>query len=229
MEKEIAKILRRISTSKWIILAFISGIIAIFVWINFDFLTEVSFTLRKDAQTPTAEEKSDDDKPNTARLVLGDIILPPNPERLPSIVVFEIKNPSGDSASNVRISIDYGASKVIAYEILGPSTDEVMVSESGRSILNIDIAQVRPHESAYIYAQTSIPTFRKITVSSETTSSVIDYTIKDHNDKVQPNNKPIKFQEFLWFLFGGFIVVMSVFFTYVLIQKISDWLNVRGL
>ena len=159
-------------------------------------------------------------------MAFGEILVPPSSETLPSFLVFEVKNPGSDVAKDVHINIDLGVAKVIGYEVIGPNTADVQSSEPGRSILNVDIKQLRPHENIYIYIQSSSPTFKRVSLSSSNTIGVKDFTLKDYIAEKEVGSAPT-FQGFLLFLAGGFTLVMSGYFTLVLIFKLNKWLKME--
>jgi hypothetical protein len=229
MTPEINEFLKRITTAKGITMLIVVLFLAIFIWKNLDFFTEVSFTLKNDktnASKTTAGKTAEKDKEivGTPALALGDLLIPPTPAKLPSIMVFEVKNPGSDVTKDIRINIDLGTAKVIEYEIIGPKSDEAQGSEAGISILNIDIKQIRPHESLYIYIHSSVPTFKRISLSSKSTSGVEEFTLNDYLKNKGATSKS-DFANFLLIIASIFIVVMSIYFTMVLISKLNKWLK----
>jgi len=176
MTPELNELLKKIATAKGITALLIIAFLAIFIWRNLDFLTEVTFTLRK-PDTKTEAKATETQKKNAGvpQLVIGEVMLPPSPRKLPYFAVFEIKNSGSVPTTNVRVALDFGAAKVVAYEVIGPKTEEVSGSDSGQSIIKLDIAQLGPKESAYLYVQTSNPSFKSIALSSSDTSSVVEY------------------------------------------------------
>lgn len=226
MTPEINEFIKKVSTAKGITVLLILFFLALFVWKNLDFLTEVSFTFKKEETTKVDSSTKKETSNGIPQLELGKILIPPSPEKLPSIVVFEIKNPGSAITKEAHINIDLGAAKVIEYEIIGPKEEDVKTSGTNKSILNIDIKQVRPHESIYLYLHTSIPTFKKISTSSENTLGVKDFTLNDFLSKEEDKSSP-SFSGFLLFLLGGFILVMSFYFTIILISKLNRFFKME--
>lgn len=227
MTPELNELLKKVASAKGITAVLIIVFLGIFVWRNLDFLTEVSFTLKKaDSKTEAKSKGSEKAGSGVPQLAIGEVLLSPSPRKLPSFAVFEIKNPGSAPTTNVRVVLDLGAAKVDAYEVIGPKSDEVSGSAAGQSVINLDIVQLRPQESAYIYIQTNNPSFRKIALSSNNTPSVVEYSYKNYLESKEPNRTPT-FTGFLFFLLGGFLLVMSFYFTIVLIQKLNKWLKVQ--
>lgn len=226
MSSEIRALFKKILTAKGITALLVLFFLAVFIWKNLDFLTEVSFTFKNEPAQKSDIKKEEHKSNGVAQIDFGNIFVPPTPEKLPSIVVFEIKNAGTAITENARINIDLGASKVIGYEVIGPRKTDVSGSEVGNSILNIDIKVIRPHESAYVYIQSSTPIFKKISISSDSTTGVKDFTISEYLEDGSVRNTPI-FQGFLLFLLGGFILTISIYFTFVLISKLNKWLEIK--
>lgn len=227
MTPEINELLKKIATAKGITAVLVIVFLGIFVWRNLDFLTEVSFTMKK--PETKAETKSTGSKQNNSgvpQLSLGEIILPPSPRKLPSFAVFEIKNPGSAPTTHVRVAIDFGVAKVMAYEVIGPKQEDVSGSDPEQSVLNLDIAQLRPEESAYVYVQTNNPSFKKIALSSSDTTPVVVYTYRDFLEAKDSSSSP-GFRGYLFFLLGGFLLVMAIYFTVAIIQKLNKWLNLK--
>lgn len=226
MTPEINEFIKKVSTAKGITVLLILFFLAIFVWKNLDFLAEVSFTFKKEKTTKIDPKRNDKTKHGVSQLELGKIIIPPCPAKLPSILVFEIKNPGSAITKDVHINLDLGVAKVIAYEVIGPKGEDTKGSGSNKSILNIDVKQIRPHESIYLYLQTSIPTFKKISLSSDSTIRVEDFTLTDFLSSEESRTNPT-FNGFLLFLLGGFILVMSFYFTGILISKLNKYFKMK--
>lgn len=222
MTPEIKEFLKWLATAKGLTVALILVFMAIFVWRNIDFITEISFTLHKPDQTKSSPEARKEIKAKNEgipMLAVGMVIVPPAPRGLPSIVVFEIKNPGTGITHNVRVSIDLGSAKLIGYEVLGLRPDQSSGTTAGTSLLNIQLEEIGPKESIYVYAQTSTPTFQKIVLSSTDLVSPITYSYDNFREGSSNNHDG--FFAFLDFLGGSFLLVMSVYLTLVLIT----WLN----
>lgn len=226
MTPEINALLKKIATAKGVTAILIILFLGIFVWRNLDFLTEISFTMKKADTKEETKSTTSKNESGIPQLSLGEIILPPTPRKLPSFAVFEVKNPGDAPTTHVRIAIDLGASKVIAYEVIGPKQEDISGSDPDQSVLNVDIAALRPQESAYIYVETNNPTFRKIALSSNDTTGVVEYTYRDYIERKEGSHTP-GFTGFLLFLLGGFLLVMAIYFTVALIQKLNQWLKLR--
>lgn len=221
MIEEIQEILKKVSTAKGITLFIVLFFLAIFVWSNMDFLTEVSFTFKNGEQESTSKaEKEKDESSGYPKLELGELYLPPAPVKSPSIVVFEIKNPGSDTAKNTHVSIDYGASKIISYEIIGLKKTEYSAPPAENSIITIDIKNLRPNESAYVYAHTSYPSFNRISFSSENVTREVVYTYKDYLNKQSGSSFP-GFTIFLQFLAAFVLVITTIFFTFGILGKLN--------
>jgi hypothetical protein len=232
---EINELLNKIVSAKWLVSLFVLALLTIFVWKNFDFLTEVSITFTKDVGTKqTAEAKSTETSGKKGKkkteepqpgLSLGEILIPPAAKTLPAFAVFEITNPGSAPTHGVRVAIDFGGAKVSAYEVIGPNDREAVGSRPGQSVVNVDIVQLRPGESAYIYAQLTQPGFKKITLSSnDTAPAVVEYTFNNYLQRKR-HESSITFLDFLLILIGLFIFVMSIWGTVALIFRLNRWLK----
>lgn len=227
MTPELNELLKKIATAKGIVAVLVIVFLGIFVWRNLDFLTEISFTMKNsDAKQEAKSAGSKQANSGVPQLALGEITLPPSPRKLPSFAVFEIKNPGSAPTTHVRVAIDFGVAKVVAYEVIGPKQGDVSGSDPDQSVLNVDIATLHPAESAYVYVQTTNPSFKKIALSSSDTTGVTEYTYHDFLEAKDANRTPA-FKGFLFFLLGGFLLVMAIYFTVALIQKLNKWLNLK--
>ena len=227
MTPELNELLKKIATAKGITALLIIAFLAIFIWRNLDFLTEVTFTLRKpETKTETKIKATETEKKNTGvpQLALGEVMLPPSPRKLPYFAVFEIKNSGSVPTKDVRTTLDFGAAKVVAYEVIGPKKEEVSGSDTGQSIIKLNIVQLGPKESAYLYVQTSNPSFKSIALSSSDTTSVVEYSYSNYLEEKKSRGSPT-FMGYLLFLLGGFLLVMTFYLTAALIQKLNKWLK----
>lgn len=222
MTPEINKFFKRLATAKGITVALIFVFLAIFIWSNFNFLTEVTFTLRKpeeSTQSPPARDKAKAKYEGVPQLAVGKVLLPPTPRSLPSIVVFELTNPGSGIVHSVRGSFDFGPAKVIGYEVLGPSSESVTTSPSGTSIVAITLQELGPQESAYLYAQTSLPTFNSVTLSSTDLVSPVVFTFETLQSRSDIRSGT--FVGFLYVLAGAFILVMATYLTIALMTFLN--------
>ena len=230
MEQDVIKLLKKIVKVKWIAIILIAIFLGIFVSRNSKFFSEITFTLKPETSNKSKEEQLKDRQTCCPHLKIGQVLVPPTAKKLPVIVVFEVRNSGEAIARQVRVFIDFGSSKVIAYEVIGPRKDFVSGSETGSSIINLEIKYLRPHESAYIYAQTSHAVFSKIVLSSSDTLSAIEYTYSNYLAKTKTSKDgamPDWFVTFLFILVGSVLVVFTGYFVIVLIQKLNKWLKVK--
>ncbi len=223
MTPEINELIKKITSAKGVTVLLVLFFLGVFIWKNLDFLTEVSFTFKRDNASGEQVSSDKEKSSGTAQLDFGQTIVPPSPEKLPSIVVFEIRNPGSALTENVRVSIDLGVAKSIDYEVIGPKANEVSASAAGKPILNIDIEQLRPRESAFIYIHSTVPTFKRVAISSSNTIGAKELTLGEFMSEGSSNGP--KFSGFLLFLAGGFLLVMSTFFTIALISKLYKWMK----
>ena len=224
MTPEINEILKRLATAKGVTVTLIAVFLFIFVWSNIDFLTEVTFTVRKSdetAQSLTVRDKVKAKHEGLPELAIRKVLLPPAPRDLPVIVVFELANPGSGIVHNVRGSFDFGSAKVLNYELLGPSPDSVTASPPGSSLITITVQEMGPGESVYLYAQTSLPTFKAVTLSSTDLVSPVILTFETF--RARTDNENPDFISFLYFLAGAFILVMSVYLTSALVMFLNRW------
>jgi len=215
--EDIKKLLSQVTNAKIITLIIIGIFIGIAIWKNSDFISEVQFTIKKVSKI---EENKSHLKSN---LVINKILLPPSPEKLPSIIVIEIKNIGKASALNIKINIDLGIAQIIEYEIIGFNTKDTTNSISKTSILNISLEEIRPNENGYIYLHTNLPIFKKISISSKDTDKTYSLTLSEYlqNNTVVMNHNSITMSGFLEFLLGIFILIMSGYFTMALINYLN--------
>src|SRR5690606_238555 len=115
--------------------------------------------------------------------------------------------------------------KAIAYEVISSDEAGVKVSGVGRSVFGVDIGSLHPKETAYIYVQADSPVFRKITVSSEDVTGVLQYTYQDYLNETKSGRRNSTFVGFLLFLLAGFLLVMTIYLTVALIHVLNRWLK----
>jgi len=224
--EEIKKLLKQVASAKIVTLIIIGIFIGIAIWKNSDFISEVSFTIKNDVNSTSITKKVSGEKNKIhlhSNLIINKILLPPNPNKLPSIIVIEIKNIGKASAMDVKINIDLGIAKVINYELLGFEAKNLTNKTLNTSILNIVIKEIRPKENGYIYLHTNIPIFKHISISSKDTDQTVNLTL---NEYLRENITTKKYNGitmigFLEFLLGVFILVMSVYFTLLLINYLN--------
>ena len=223
--EDIKKLLGQVANAKIITLIIIGIFIGILIWKNSDFISEVSFTIKNgtDASKTKKLSKEENKSHLQSNLVINKILLPPSPEKLPSIIVIEIKNIGNTSALNIKINIDLGIAQVIGYEIIGFNTKDITNNVSNTSILNISLEEIRPNENGYIYLHTNIPIFKNISISSKDTDKTNSLTLNEYiqNNSIIKNGNGITMSGFLEFLLGLFILIMSGYFTMVLINYLN--------
>ncbi len=232
--RDFLDLVKKLLKVKWILIIFFAVFLGIFVGRNFKFLSEVTFTLKNPGITTkiTKEEPVKEAQTCCPHLKIGQVLVPPTPEKLPVIVVFEVRNSGEAIARQVRVFIDFGSSKVIAYEVIGPRKDFVSGSEPGRSVINLEIKYLHPHESAYIYAQTSHAVFSQIVLSSSDTLSAIEYNYSNYLAKTKIKTRrdgamPDWFVTFLYILAAAVLVTFTIYFVLVLIEKFNKWLKMK--
>jgi hypothetical protein len=224
--EDIKKLLGQVANAKIITLIIIGIFIGILIWKNSDFISEVSFTIKNGTDTSITKKVSKIEENKThlkSNLVINKILLPPSPEKLPSIIVIEIKNIGKASALNIKINIDLGIAQVIGYEIIGFNTKDITNNVSKTSILNISLEEIRPNENGYIYLHTNIPIFKSISISSKDTDKTNSLTLSEYlqNNTIIKKHNGITMSGFLEFLLGIFILIMSAYFTIVLITYLN--------
>ena len=220
MLKEFDSILKKMATAKGLLILLLVALFGIFVWKNFNFLTEVTFSIKNPGATNPSQvaNASAVSKHSTfPQLAIGKVILPPAPKELPTIIVFEIDNPGTGVTNNIRISLDLGSAKAIGYEVLGANKLESQQNSLGTSIIGTVIDKIGPGEHAYFYVHCSQPTFTKISLSSPDVFGSVEYDYKKYRSSYESDH-PDKFKTFLYVLFGIFIMVMGIYFTAMLIQ-----------
>lgn len=217
--------LKKAASAKGLLVILLAVFIGIFVWRNFNFLTEITFSIKNPVQAaaiqPTKEIKRSNFTPYP-ELGIGKVLLPPAPKDLPSIMVFEINNPGTGETKNIRVSLDLGSSKVIGFEIIGANNSESKQPVLGTSMLTTTIDKIGPAEHAYLYIHCSEPVFRKLTVSSPDVFNSVEKTYNDANSNSGSDNN-LNFNTFLYIVFGFFIVVMTLYFTFLLIGFLNKY------
>lgn len=212
MTPEINKFFKILSSAKGIVLALVILILGIFIWNNLDFMSEVTFTIKNEATGDSKKEAK-------AYLDFGSIFIPPSPKHLPTIIVFEVKNPSDVVSRNARINIDLGTSKAIDYEVIGPNVNDVSKTTPGTSLINIDLKLIRPHESAFIYIQSTNSTFKRISISSDTSDYTKDFTLNDYLTR-DNTSKPTAL-DMLLFVIGTTALLFFIFIMVGVARKIN--------
>ena len=114
MTPEINDFLKKITTAKGIVVLLIAVALGIFVWHNFNFLSEVTFTIKNhDSNTSTTSQKKDLDKTKGyVEISLEDAFIPPATKNIPTVMSFKIANNSNRDASSLRVFIDVGNAKI---------------------------------------------------------------------------------------------------------------------
>lgn len=226
MLKEVDSLLKKAATAKGLLVILLSIFIGIFVWRNFNFLTEITFSIKKPTSTSasqTQKESTNSKSSSNPQLEFGKIILPPAPKELPAIMVFEIANPGTGETNNIRVSLDLGSSRALGYEILGAKIADPLQPILGTSMLTTIIEKIGPTEHAYLYVYCSQPSFSRITASSPDVHGSIEYKYSDINSSKDSENAS-DFKTFLYVILSIFIVVMGIYFTILLIQILDKYL-----
>ena len=224
--EDIKKLLEQVANAKIITLIIIGIFIGIAIWKNSDFISEVHFTIKNATDTSSTKKISnlEENKHHLkSNLIIDKILLPPSPKKLPSIIVIGIKNIGKASALNVKINIDLGIAQVIEYEIIGFNTKDTANNVLKTSVLNIFLEEIRPNENGYIYLHTNIPIFKNISISSTDTDKINSLTLNEYlqNTNIITEHNGITMSGFLEFLLGVFILIMSGYFTILLISYLN--------
>ena len=178
MTPEINDFLKKITTAKGIVVLLIAVALGIFVWHNFNFLSEVTFTIKNhDSNTSTTSQKKDLDKTKGyVEISLEDAFIPPATKNIPTVMSFKIANNSNRDASSLRVFIDVGNAKIYKYEFIGASK-ATSDFEQNASVIGLNIETLKSNENIYICLETSSPNFSKLVVSGDGINEPIN--IKD--------------------------------------------------
>ena len=225
--EDIKKLLSHVANAKIITIIVVIIFIGIIIWKNSDFISEVSFTIKNDKNTEVTKKLSKEDEKNKnhleSKLIISKILLPPSPEKLPSIIVVEISNIGKASALDVKINIDLGIAKVIGYEVIGFNSENVPSNLSKTSIINIPLKEIRPNENGYIYLHTNTPIFKNISISSKDIEKTYSVNLQEYlqkNHKAKNSTGPtisgtfeVMTMIFMW--------IMGAYFTLLLINYLN--------
>jgi hypothetical protein len=226
--EDIKKLLSHIANAKIITLIIVGIFIGIIIWKNSDFISEVSLTIKNGKNTEVTKKLSKENQENKShlksKLIVSKILLPPSPERLPSIIVIEINNIGKASALDVKINIDLGIAKVIGYEVIGFSSENIPSNLSKTSIINISLKEIRPNENGYIYLHTNTPIFKNISISSKDTEKIYSINLQEYLQKNQEvkNSTGPTISDTLEVMTMMFMWIMGAYFTLSLIIYISS-------
>ncbi|MCB4758077.1 MAG: hypothetical protein LGB02_01695 [Sulfurovum sp.] len=223
--EDIKKLLGQVANAKIITLIIVIIFIGIIIWKNSDFISEVSFTIKNDTNTSITKKLSKAQKEDKSHLhsnlVINNILLPPSPEKLPSILVIEIKNIGKASALDIKINIDLGIAQIKGYEIIGFDTSDITNKISKTSVLNILLKEIRPNESGYIYLHTNAPIFKNISISSKDIERTTSINLQEYlqtNGKIGHSTGPtisgtfeVMTMIFMWIMGGYFTLLVIVY------------------
>ena len=226
MLREFDSILKKAATAKGLLVIILSLLIGIFIWRNFNFLTEVTFSIKNPAASTSSQQPKESTNTRVDKLPqlsIGKVILPPAPKSLPAIMVFEISNPGTGTTNNIHISLDLGSAIVTAFEIIGANSIDNQQALLGTSILSTSIDKIGPSEHVFLYVQCSQPIFDKITISSPDVFSPVELLFNTYIKNNQHNNstEPDGFRILLYFVLGTFIIVMGIYMTLLLITFLN--------
>lgn len=193
------------------------AIIAIFVYKNFDFITEITFKVDR----PETSAKKDNANKNQhavyTDLEIDNLQITPIDSKLPSYLYFEVKNTGRETANKINLHIDVGRAKINDFELRPAESLHVMAGGKDSNILKILIDSMNVDETVYVYCQLSAPVFNAITLNSENLLSTSSLKFSDL--KIGSSNREIissSFMTYLRLLLGAFIFVAVAFFTIVL-------------
>lgn len=230
MEKWL-KTLERLATGKTIIVLILLAIIAIFVYKNFDFITEITFKVDRPNKETAKKDKTNKSKSaDYTDLEIDNLQITPIESKLPSYLFFEVRNTGRATANKINLYIDAGRAKINDFELKPLESIQIIAGGKNSNILKIVIDSLNVDETVYVYCQLSAPMFNTITLNSEnllSTSTLKFSDLRNRGLKEELINRG--FMEFLRFLLGAFIVVAAAFFTFVLFANLAKLFKVDKL
>ena len=222
-------ILQKIATAKVIVVLIIAAALAFFIYKNFDFITEITFKIDR----PKNLEKAHTPGENTTKgassrhsLSIPVVQSTPSAFKIPSYFYAEIRNDGPDSAKEVEIIADLGKAQADQIDVKPSDKCTFTSGTKSSSILRINCTEVAAHESVYLYALTSLPTFQKIIVRAQSSVSPIEYSLSDsHTEKDSSIFLSSGMKGFLQFMAGAIIFVFCVYFVVVAILLMNKKLK----
>jgi len=218
---EINDFLKKITTAKGVVVLLVAIGIAIFVWHNFNFLTEVTFTIKNhDSNATSAIPKKDSEKTTGyVHIELEKAFVPPATKNIPSVMFFKIVNNGNKDASSLRVFVDIGAAKIYRYETIGASKITSDFDQNA-SVIGLNIDTLRANENIYICLETSSPEFSKLVVSSPDMPTPLNID-KIASLSSNTDNTGITFIGALKFLLFMLLLIFSFYLLFVLIRKLN--------
>ena len=219
----IKTILRRILKAKSLAAIIVVSLVVIFVvifyWKNSDFITKVNFTISNDQQNISGPSKEKDNSSGHKKynnLDFGEIYLPPKPNTLPSIIVFEIKNTGDTLLNNIHVMLDMGSVKAIKYEIVGGEIVSSNSEDKNNSIINFDIKNLHSKNSFYLHVMAEFPLFKRIVINADN----LDRPKEINYESYILDKRNVGFWPLLLIIFLGTPGFLGIFFLIIWITKL---------
>ena len=230
MEKWL-KTIERLATGKIIIVLILLATVAVFIYKNFDFITEITFKVDRQSTGAANKERTVKSKKSAfTDLEIADLQITPFESRLPSYLFFEVKNTGNASASSINLYIDAGRAKIIDCELSPAESTQIIAGGKNANISKFLINSLNVDETVYVYCQLSAPVFNTISLNSEnlpSTSTLKFSDVKNSGSSMGLING--NFMTFLRLLFGAFILIAAGFFSFVLFGNLARLFKVDKL
>lgn len=237
--RDLPKIIEKLTNAKAISVLIIIGIVAFFVYKNFNFITEITFKIDKGIQKQAKHRESpsemDNAKPSmkpekkeepsySPYIYIRRVSLTPTAFDIPSSLYFEISNTWNKPTKNTIISIDLGRSQIVEIDWRPKSYCSTEGEIKGQSFIRINSSGIPAKESVYVHALISAPHFRKIIINSEDMTYPREFEYENLEKDTTPKEDRFfssSFMTFLKIILGVAIIVFGIYFTIIFISIVN--------
>jgi len=231
------KTIEKLANAKGIAALLLIIIVLIFIYKNFDFLTEITFKVNKpNIPTPIQQEpykgeqkivetKVKDkkiEKSSFVTMAIKNIQLSPVDFKLPTYFYYEILNTGSQNAYIVEMTVDLGEAVMHKFEIRSISNFNVVTADSGNNLVKVIFDSLNVNESIYCYFLLTMPSFKKINLTSPSMFSDVCYTYDNFQEQDTSKGFFSKgFFVFLQVVLCGVILTFSICFVVVVILLLN--------
>lgn len=243
--KELPKLIEKLANTKAIIVLLIIGVVAFFVYKNFDFITEITFKIDRgphkaveEPDKPSKEKEplpdsipdQEEKRPYSPFIAISNLYLTPTAFDIPTSLYFEVSNTGNSPTKNTNILLDLGRAQVVQFDCKPKQYCEVDGEVKGQSLIKIRCSSIPGKETLYVNVLLSAPFFRKIVINSEDLRipKEIEYEemIKKGGHQEQKFFSS-SFMTFLKIVLGGAILVFAGYFVIATILLLSRYFKIE--
>lgn len=192
---KLIKSLDKIASAKILVALIIIGLVAFFVYRNFDFITEITFKIDRSKKNDfVSEEKGEASKKEKGTdtkvtpysdVRIENIQISPIDFDLPAYFFLELQNRGTKASSGDSIIIDFGRANIENCEIRPKDSCKIIAGDEGGNLLKIGTESTAPKQSIYVYALLTRPSFKKIIIESKDKTHSIFYSFDDYLKKIR--------------------------------------------